>query len=212
MRAQISIAQKVCIAALLIVVCALAPGNGAAAPSTKDRPPDFLSFTVGDKLTYEFDDGVDRHVIVEEVVTSTIREGRHLVQICRRQVGTDAVSNHGFEVSNDGLRQTVMDGKELKHACLLLKLGARIGDEWTNAGSEDTWCVGKFAVEGEDELTVPAGKFKAIRVKNVSKFMGQTVTIVSWYSDGIGLIRQSCTIGDSNSDLCLTSFTPKRRK
>jgi hypothetical protein len=44
--------------------------------------------------------------------------------------------------------------------------------------------------EGEEEVTVAAGKYKAIAVSMEMEFMGQKITSTSWFAPNVGLVKQ----------------------
>ena len=99
-----------------------------------------------------------------------------------------------YEVSKDGLFEKTKDGKT--HA--LLKLPYQEGTTWTSEnvkpGDKLTYTVGK-----QEEVEVPAGKYKAIGVEVVLED-GETKKYTYWYAAGIGLIKY-----ERNE---LTEFTP----
>jgi hypothetical protein len=72
-----------------------------------------------------------------------------------------------------------------------LKLPAAKGDTWEWKGD-----VGKekasvtFTNDGEEEITVPAGKYKAWKISAVMEIGGVKHTGSNWFAPGVGLVRQ----------------------
>ncbi len=91
-----------------------------------------------------------------------------------------------YEVSKEGLFRKTEDGKT--HA--LLKLPYKEGTTWT---SEDVKPGDKltYTVVKQEEVEVPAGKYKAVGVDVVLEELGgETKTSTYWYAAGIGLIKE----------------------
>jgi hypothetical protein len=58
------------------------------------------------------------------------------------------------------------------------------------------------------EVTVPAGKFKAIPIKAVTELGGNQATLTTWYADGVGIVKQTADLGDIELVMELDKFTP----
>ena len=91
-----------------------------------------------------------------------------------------------YEVSKDGLFRKIEGGK----AATLLKLPHAEGTTWTSEhvkpGDKLTYTVGK-----QEEVEVPAGKYKAIRVEHVLEELGgETKKGTYWYAAGVGSIKE----------------------
>lgn len=72
-----------------------------------------------------------------------------------------------------------------------LKLPPAAGEKWEwkgDIGKEKA--VVSYANEGEEEITVPAGKYKAWKVTAVMEIAGVKHTGVNWFAPGVGLVRQ----------------------
>lgn len=95
-------------------------------------------------------------------------------------------NSYVYKVSKDGLFRKIKGGK----TGTLLKLPYKEGTTWTSGdvkpGDKLTYTVGK-----QEEVEVPAGKYKAIRVEVVlEESGGETKKDTHWYAAGIGLIKQ----------------------
>jgi hypothetical protein len=89
----------------------------------------------------------------------------------------------------------------------LLKLPAKPGDTWT------TELSGKgqprktiYTYRGEEEVEVPAGKFKALKIESEME-TGKSVRATFWYVAGIGMVKSSTKFGDTERVYALKSFT-----
>jgi hypothetical protein len=113
------------------------------------------------------------------------------------------------EVSKTGIRETLNFNRKVEPPTPRLKLPCAKGDKWEAPFSLDGQKRADFAmtVGGVEEVKVPAGTFKAIRVDQVSTGVDNkaTETITTWYAPGVGPVRIAHR-GGSTRDLI--SFTP----
>ena len=94
-----------------------------------------------------------------------------------------------------------------------LKLPPAKGDTWEwkgEIGKEKAAVV--FVNDGEEEITVPAGKYKAWKVSAAMDIGGVKHTGANWFAPGVGIIRQQSTFesgGKKHESLIeLKSFEP----
>ena len=108
----------------------------------------------------------------------------------------DSKSEREFIVSDAAgirmLRQASGDRvTEYAQPFIRLKLPAAKGDTWEWKGD-----VGKekvavaFTNDGEEEITVPAGKYKAWKVSAVAEIGAVKHAGSNWFAPGVGLVRQ----------------------
>jgi hypothetical protein len=119
-----------------------------------------------------------------------------------------------FQVSAKGVFRLGGAKGELGEPVPLLKLPAKEGETWTverpgsfakgpGGSNKATYTVGK-----EEEVEVPAGKFKAIRVEMALELRGGTLKSSTWYAAGVGIIKVVTPSGDKERTQVLKSFTP----
>lgn len=76
----------------------------------------------------------------------------------------------------------------------------KVGDEWItnydwtrydqpsgNVGASSTGSSDRFVVEGEEEITVPAGTFTVLRIKRYDE-SGDSSDFSDYYAKGVGLV------------------------
>jgi hypothetical protein len=82
-------------------------------------------------------------------------------------------------VSGDGLIQVALNGEALAKPSMLLKTPLKAGTKWeSNAG-------GRYEATKEEEVEVPAGRFRAVRVELVQGDRKMTL----WFAPGVGQIK-----------------------
>jgi hypothetical protein len=157
-----------------------------AAPAPKAEKPDELYFPV--------QIGAKRVLVgpgrTETITVTKVEEkgGKYTVTV---ETSFDELPgrkrSNVYEVSKDGLFQKTEDGKTYT----LLKLPYKEGTTWTTIdeklGDKVTYA---YTVGKQEEVEVPAGKYKAIAVEVVIEQLGgETKKVTSWYAAGIGLIK-----------------------
>lgn len=166
-----------------------------AAPVPKAEKTDELYFPVqvGAKRVL-FGPGRTETITVTKVEE---KEGKYTVTVETSFVELPGRKrSYVYEVSKDGLFRKTQGGKTET----LLKLPYKEGTTWTSddvkPGDKLTYTVGK-----QEEVEVPAGKYKAIGVDVVlEQAGGETKKVTYWYATGIGLIKEGANE--------LKAFTP----
>lgn len=98
-----------------------------------------------------------------------------------------------------------LDADEPEHDCdtnpiLLIKFGAKKGDSWKR---EEEGRVTTFEHLGEEEVAVPAGKYKAIGIRRSYVLAGEKCATTDWYAKGVGLVKKEDTTGTLKSTMQL---------
>jgi hypothetical protein len=174
-----------------------------AAPGAKDKGPVlYHPVQEGAKRVVETRTG-DRVLEATETVTKVeANGGTYRVSVERAQGGRTVMGE--FEVSEKGVVRLAGVGKG--QPVPLLKLPAKAGDTWGTEGAGPTTT---YTMGAEEEVEVPAGKFKALRVDAESQLGGQTRKATAWYAPGVGLVKSVATTPTGfETTSVLKSFTP----
>jgi hypothetical protein len=142
-----------------------------------------------------------------EVVTKVEKQGAGFRVTTAREVAPGSSLKTVTDVSARGVYLVELAGKVHANPVPLLKLPAKAGDSWTvqhqipAAGVATFTCtVGKV-----EEVKVPAGTFKAIRVEEKTDALRGSVT--RWYAPGVGLVKAVTTSGKAEQTQVLKSYT-----
>jgi hypothetical protein len=199
------------LAALLLGVPAALAAPG---PKAGDAPPLYFPTTVGATAVREQTTGK----LVGET-TDTVTEVTKTADGVR--VTVERTSKSGLrpvkyqtDVSAKGLAQVRFGPREFDPPTPLLKLPAKAGDtwEWEDRADEVRGPRKiKFRVVGEEEVEVPAGKFKSIRVAEEEEVRGRTSKHESWYAPDVGLVKRVTQLVVGEGVIVLKSFTPGKR-
>jgi hypothetical protein len=184
----------------------------APVPKEGEKPILYLPTKEGTKLVYETkvgDEGGREYT--ETVAKAEAKGGSHRVTL--EQVSGKTTRRTVFEVSATGVARIAVDEKDLTTPVPVLKIPAKAGDKWTANGDRDTYKVGK-----EEEVEVPAGKFKAIPVESERAVKGPggravTMKTTTWYAPDVGEVKRvGKNLFNQEVTTVLKSITPGKEE
>jgi hypothetical protein len=188
----------------LLVIPTLLP----AAPAAKGKVVYYHPTKVGDTRLYE-ETGKDfARRITAEVTKVEKTDGALEVAETRTAVlnGDQVTGFRTVAVSAAGVTDL---SRGTDH---VLRLPAKAGESWTfqsGAANEVPDHKAIYTTGKEEEVEVPAGKFKAVRVDSETFRNGERESKSSdWYAPEVGLVKSVTTMGGSDRTLVLKSFTP----
>ena len=183
-----------------------------AAPVPKDKAKElYFPTTVGAKRVMVTNRGDTTRETTETVTQVEEKDGVYTVTLERDAgPGPVAAASQVFEVSAKGVSRLTSGGVKIATPQPLFKSGGKVGDTWeselTIPGS--TSIKFKYKLGAEEEVEVPAGKFKAVRVEAESEQGGATRQTTAWYAPVVGLIKTEVELGGRKMVQELKSFTP----
>jgi hypothetical protein len=155
------------------------------AAAQDDKP--LYPLKVGTKWSYKVKDQEEKFVVTaakEEMVGD-----QNCVKLEARLKDQVVASEH-VAVLKDGIYRFKFDDKTIEPPVCFCKLPATKGQKWEVkfkvAGKEG---VGKFE-SGEEEISVPAGKFQAVVVKGEVVEDSVPIKMTLWFAPGSGIVRQ----------------------
>jgi hypothetical protein len=105
-------------------------------------------------------------------------------------VGDRVVSNEHIAIEKDKITRQAMLGFRPEPPVTLLQLPPKKGDEWTIDSKIGTETMKGKGVVDEEEVEVPAGKFKATKVTIDIETNGMKIKSVCWYAEKTGMVKQ----------------------
>jgi hypothetical protein len=184
----------------------------SAAPVPKNVQNELYYPTkVGAKWTYSSKTEKGAASEITEVVTDVEKKGDGVYHVSVGRPFKDRVSVYQkIEVSGKGLfRVGAGGGAAMTPPRTLLKVGAKPGDTWEHKPGEKQGQPGKYVFRGEEEVEVPAGKYKALKVEAEIEFTkGRPSQVTYWYAVGVGPVKTVTKNGDSERVQVLKAFDP----
>jgi hypothetical protein len=195
-----------------VLILALVGFPVAAAPALKGKAAFYYPTKEGDKCVYEARTGTSTTEYTETVTKVETKDGKLVVSV-GRELKDEVIPISKVEVSEKGLFRVASGNQDLAIPTPLLKLPAKAGDSWTNEPAVPDGAVKrtvKYTVGKEEEVEVPAGKFKAVQVEVEQIIEGRERTLVTtyWYAAGVGVVKSTMNAGGKERTVVLKSFTP----
>lgn len=176
-----------------------------AAPRPKGGEAVFFPTKAGDTSVYEVTTGgggaSERTTVVKKVEEI---DGGWAVSV---ETGPRQAR---YEVTEKGVLMSHGEGRDATPPMPLLKLPAAGTPAWeyrTTDGNGKAILLA-FKVSGEEEVKVPAGTFKAVRVDMARTAGGDTVSGTLWFAPRVGPVKQVTEAGKTVRTEVLKSFTP----
>lgn len=161
-----------------------------AAPVPKAKTSDLYYPTVeGTKKVMQTKTGNQTTETTETVTKVVEKDGKYTVTTSRDMFGRTLTND--VEVSEKGVFRPASSGENAESSPLF-KLPAKEGDTWTSEqkgpgngnNTRITYTVGK-----EEEVEVPAGRFKAIPVIMEVSLLGRALKNTTWHAPGVGVVK-----------------------
>lgn len=190
---------------LFLAVCSLYLATSIAAPVPKEGQDPVLYFPtkIGSKWVYQW--GNEERV---ETITATEKSGTDIVVTLGVLVEGKNAPYCKLLVSKKGLFFGIEGLQEKKFPHCLLKIPSTKDEKWDWMVADVNRKVTRVSC-GEEEVEVPAGKFRTIRIESevpVGKDLTQKTN--QWYAIGIGWVKLVTKMGDAKEERVLKSFTP----
>lgn len=199
------------VALLIGLVLAVSKAESAPRPKDADKLLLYLPTAVGDKRVL----GVGskgKNADVTEWVRRVEKKGDMVVVHFGRE--EDGPALYAYGASPEGVFRISNGSFVYDPPYRLLKLPVKDGEKWESVspamGSAPKY-VFKFTSGTEEEVEVPAGKFKAIRVEAEEETNGLVTRTTYWFAIGLGAIKIRTQYKDVERVQALKSFTSGKR-
>lgn len=168
-----------------------------AAPALAQDPPpgeDLFPLAVGTAWTYRVS-GQDERFVVRAVREEMV--GEKMCVLLEASLRDRVVATEHLAFTKVGLCRFRADKEDIEPHVCILKPGAARGTTWRPkyqlAGRP---AAATFRMQGQEEVSVPAGKYKAVVVQaSMGEGTAWWVQTRSWYAPGVGLVKQTVEEG-----------------
>ncbi|MDB5309026.1 MAG: hypothetical protein JWO38_3228 [Gemmataceae bacterium] len=193
--------------ALVLPIIALCLSVAPAAPAPPDTPEAVLYFPtkVGGKWVY-WDGTREVTKLVSKVEK---RDEEKVVTVVELMAGGRKVPAEKVTVSETGLSRVELGMCKFEAPLRLVKVPHKPGDRWEirTSYSPGTAEKGTATVHELEDLKVPAGTYKTVRMVYEFVHEGKPQRSTIWFAPGVGLVK----LEDSDDTRqVLKSFTPGR--
>lgn len=180
----------------------------------KDPPaPVYIATSVGDTMVFELQGPGKRWKSVARVAATEAKDGVLLVTtvITEGPTGSQTERTIRHKVSAVGVFLLANGKLEFEQPHCELRLPAKAGETWEQPVPGSPGESMKVKVVGEEEVEVPAGKFRAVKVEYSYAFPGSATVAyhgTSWFALGRGAVKVVVRVGEDEVVAALKSFTP----
>ncbi len=190
---------------LLLYGAAIAAETAPATTKTATEP--FYPLAVGNQWDYEVHANGNVSEISNRVAKKEVIDGETLYRVDTSAGGNVSASEH-LRHAQAGLYRDRFNGLEFSPPIILLKNPPTPGEKWetvTKVGDQDFNV--KCVIGDYEDVKVPAGTFKALKL-NVSTTVGPD-TFVSdyWFAPETGIVQQGLDLAGIKALLKLKKFT-----
>jgi hypothetical protein len=188
-----------------------------SAPKLKDVVVGpYYPTTVGDRWVTETrtptEDGESTQTLAEVVTAVDKTDGARVVSIAQEVDGATTAGLSRMKVTDDGLFRAASYGTVYDAPYCVLKLPLKAGATWTSEAKMEgtTRSTFKYRVGADEDVEVPAGKFKAVRIEVEIDTQGRPGRSTIWYAPRVGVVKQIHESGARKYTKVLKSFTPAK--
>ncbi|HEX8078048.1 MAG TPA: hypothetical protein VF511_09555 [Chthoniobacterales bacterium] len=201
--------------ALISIAFALVSDASAKKPKPVKPAGDYFPLRVGDSWTYRNTEegGYTLKVLSEEPQPGSptrylveFLSGVKIINVYSKVEGWVLFHSEDYP-EHEGLRATYEPPKQYLPNPLVA------GQTWTWSGKDPTYVDHRETsrVTGVEEVTVPAGKFRAMKVVTETTSGNATKTTTKWYAEGIGLVKSATEGGQYKYGSELTDYSFKKK-
>jgi hypothetical protein len=202
-------------ATVAALLAAIPAPTGAATPPVGDT---YYPLAKGAKWTYTTDYGDDTLLVHE--VTGTEKVGETECFIVEHKtvgpaLGTRLMRKEWLAADEDGTKiHKVSRGKselDVVKPFFKIKHVLRKDDEWKGAAkAEENAPMYEYRVEGEEDVEVPAGKYKAVKVHvKIESGTRHSAEGTEWYAKNVGIVKSEITIKAGGEDFTMIAELKK---
>jgi len=184
--------SAVCVSALLLPSLALT--------QEKKTTTNYLPLKVGNTWNYEVKAGGMEIAASQKVTKIEKKDGKDVATIETTIAGQSI--NEQMSSTEKGIYRHSYQGVDVDPPILIMQLPVKKGDTWTSKfkimGQE---LSASMKTEGEEKVTVPAGKYDAVVISMEMELMGQKITSKSWFAPNVGIVKQQFNLAGTEGTM-----------
>ncbi len=180
--------------------------SATARVQAQEKSPDYYPFTVGTKWHYQVDPGNGVKVdIINHLAEIEKIDGISMARIETTTQGQVAATEH-MSQTEKGLFRRRFGGGKISPPIQLLKYPIKKGEQWESKHSIAGQSLTSKCTVDLAEVTVPAGKYKAVKVVVDAKQAGNNISTTYWFVENVGIVKQTVSLGETNVVISLEKF------
>jgi hypothetical protein len=174
---------------LVVAISVTSAASGAALG--QDKAPDYYPLKSGTKWFYELNQDGKKIKINNQIAKVETVDGKSLA-LLETTINGEVTSTEQLASTEKGVFRHRANGVELSAPLCILKFPLKKDDTWE---SETTIANELLKIKGKvidnEEVTVPAGTYKAFRVEVETSAAGMRATTTFWFAADVGVVKQT---------------------
>jgi hypothetical protein len=174
---------------LLVLAIGVASAAQQAEPD-KEKTPDYYPLKPGTKWFYQVEVNGQKIKLTSQIAKLENIDGKSLALVESLVNGNVTATEH-LTTTDKGVFRNRSNGVEISPPVCLLKYPYKKGDTWE---SETTLGNQQMKVKGKSvdtvEVTVAAGKYKAVRADAEITVGGMSILTSYWFAPDVGVVKQ----------------------
>ncbi len=195
---------------LLVFGLALSCQSLATAQEKKQESKAYYPLKAGNKWTYQIDS--DAVAKGSAKLSNQIAKMEKIDGVSLFRLETTAkekvVASEHLSITDKGVFRNRYNGIEVSPPICMLKLPIKKGSTWKTESKVGDEKLSVSCKSDEDEIEVPAGKFKTVKVVMDAEVVGAGIIVSNtyWFAQGVGIVKQHVNINSMQFTLLLEKF------
>lgn len=174
----------------------------------------YYPLKVGNKWTYQIEsDAVPKgsSKLIHQIAKIEKKNGVSLAQL--EIVARDKVTASEYlSVSEKGIFRNNYNGEEITPPTCILKFPIKKNNTWKTESMAGKEKLNVACKSDEEEIEVPAGKFKTVKVVMDAEVVGAGIIVSTtyWFAQGVGVVKQHVNINSMQFSILLEKFEEEK--
>lgn len=194
---------------LFLFVLALSCQPLATAQEKTQESKSYYPLKAGNKWTYqiESDTAAKGSKLINQIAKMEKIDGVPLFRL-ETTAKERVVATEHLSVNDKGIFRDRMNGGEITPPICLLKFPIKKNDSWKTESMSGKEKLKVACKSDEEEIEVPAGKFKTVKVIIDAEVAGAGILVSTtyWFAPGIGMVKQHVNINSMQFSILLEKF------
>lgn len=176
--------------------------------SAEERPagPEYFPVQVGNAWHYAVEvDGQAKGNVISKIAKIEKIDDQALIRL-ESIAGGKVVNSEHMRVEETGLFRCRFNGIEATPPVCVIKFPVKKEDMWNIESTLGAEKVTGTCRQDMDEITVPAGQFKTVRIMMEASSGSQQVETTYWYAEKVGMVQQTMKLNGISVMLKLEKF------
>jgi len=181
-------------------------GGASLTAADDDTTPDYYPLKVGTKWYYELTANGKKINVTNAIAKTETIDGKSLSKL-ETTIDEKVKATEHLTVTDKGIFRNRINEDEIKPPVCLLKYPVKDGETWESEVKIGPNQVTFKARAGkEEEVSVLAGKYKAVTSELEVVSGNVNVKTRYWFAKDVGVVKQTMEINGTNVDMELSKF------